>query len=397
MTRNLIYRILQHRGLQVLLLLGGYFSVADTLPLGVHQGFYALSLTLKDLLLWVMPLCVCVYIAHTIQSFKKQAPLLILTMVVFEAVSNMSSVWYGFSCAHVVADSLPVFNLQTDAVSFSPLWRLPLLPPPWWAADRGVMVGVILGCLNGFYPVQRMINALQHTKNIIDWTLVHFFGKCIPLFVLGFCVHMHQTHLLDHVWGQYSFFIGCLLISLAFYLSFLFLIGAGGHLKTMMRHIRNLLPAGGLALTSGSSLSVMPWTIAGVEKNLVNPELAKAVIPATTNIQQIGDCIAQSFFCFLIYRHFFGINPDLATWASFSVVFVLARFATAAVLGGAIFLMLPIYELYLGFTPDMIALILAFNVILDPFITSANVLANGALCAFFERVWGRVVRISSFV
>jgi Na+/H+-dicarboxylate symporter len=35
----------------------------------------------------------------------------------------------------------------------------------------------------------------------------------------------------------------------------------------------------------------------------------------------------------------------------------------------------------------MIALILALNVILDPLVTSCNVLANGALCRTFERVW----------
>ena len=131
----------------------------------------------------------------------------------------------------------------------------------------------------------------------------------------------------------------------------------------------------------------MPWTIGGAAKNLQDPELAKAVIPATTNIQQIGDCIANTFLCFIIYRNFFGHNPDLMTWVSFSLVFILARFATAAILGGTIFVMLPIYESYLGFNAEMIALILAFNVILDPIITSSNVLANGALCRVFEKVW----------
>lgn len=72
---------------------------------------------------------------------------------------------------------------------------------------------------------------------------------------------------------------------------------------------------------------------------------------------------------------------------SFSLIFVLARFATAAILGGAIFIMLPIYEAYLGFNAEMIAIILAFNVVLDPLVTSCNVIANGALCRIFEKVW----------
>ena len=51
------------------------------------------------------------------------------------------------------------------------------------------------------------------------------------------------------------------------------------------------------------------------------------------------------------------------------------------------FIMIPIYEAYLSFTPEMIALIIAFNIFLDPIVTTANVMANGALCKIFENIW----------
>ena len=184
-----------------------------------------------------------------------------------------------------------------------------------------------------------------------------------------------------------------LLVSLVLYIAFLFFLGSGRSLSTFSRSIKNLLPAAGVALGSGCSLSTLPWTIEGTSKNLNDPSLAKAVIPASTNIQQIGDCLTQAFLCCLIYTHFNGHPPSLATWSAFTTVFVLARFATAAVLGGAIFIMLPIYEAYLHFTPEMIAIILAFNAILDPIITSSNVISNGALCRVFEKMWNLCTQI----
>ena len=51
--------------------------------------------------------------------------------------------------------------------------------------------------------------------------------------------------------------------------------------------------------------------------------------------------------------------------------------------------MLPIYETYLNFNTEMIAIILALNVVLDPIVTSCNVVANGALCRVFEVVWNK--------
>jgi Na+/H+-dicarboxylate symporter len=164
-------------------------------------------------------------------------------------------------------------------------------------------------------------------------------------------------------------------------------LGNRFHPRNAFSDFKNMVPAGVIAFTSGCSLSTMPVTMEGVAKNLKDPSLANALIPATTNIQQIGDCLANSLLCFWIYKSSFCVAPSFATWASFSIVFVLARFTTVAVLGGAIFIMIPIYKHYLNFNDDMVAIIIAFNVILDPIITSSNVLANGALAKVFENVW----------
>ncbi|MCE3231219.1 MAG: hypothetical protein K0R52_1147 [Alphaproteobacteria bacterium] len=384
---------LQQRGFQTVLILTVYVLTAGFLPYGVHQGFYTVSLFLKDVLMWGMPLTVGFFIAHTVTSFERRAPLLVLTLLIFETVSNFSSVWYAFGSATFAADYLPLIKATTLERHFQPLWRIPLSRPEWWSAEKGALAGLIVGCLAAFSQGTYLKPFLEKGKTIVEWMLTRGFSRLIPLFVLGFTAHMVQTKLLDHVVAHYAVLVLWLTIFLILYIVFLFVLSAGLSGHRMVIHIKNLLPAGGMAFTSGCSLSTMPWTIEGSARNLQNPLFAKLIIPATTNIQQIGDCIAQAFLCFLIYRHFYGQNPELVMWALFSGVFVLARFATAAVLGGAIFIMLPIYETYLHFTPEMIAIILALNVVLDPVITSCNVMANGALCRVFEKVWVVAQRI----
>lgn len=382
-----VFKTLKHRSVQVFLVLFFYLTFAHTLPEVAHQFFYTLSLLIKDLLIWIMPLTVGLFIAYAVGSFERKALLFVLTLLLFEGISNLTSVWYGYGCATLIADQLTTLDASTLSSDFTALWRLPLNKPAWWAADKGVAVGLVLGCINAFSQKSALSTLIAQGKGIVEWILTRVFARLIPLFILGFAAQMFQTDLLSQVFTQYTLLVLWLLSFLAVYVFALFFIGAGPSYKNIITNIKNLLPAWGIALTSGCSLSTMPWTIKGTEKNLKKPHLAQAIIPATTNIQQVGDCIANTFLCFLIYRHFFGENPDLATWAQFSVIFVLARFATAAVLGGAIFLMLPIYESQLSFNPEMIAIILALNVLLDPLITSTNVIANGALCRVFEKVW----------
>lgn len=380
--------LFKYRGLQVILIVAIYLLCAKHLPLFWHQAFFTFSIFIKDLLMWLLPLTVGLFIAHAIGSFKHRAPLFILTLILFETVSNFSSVWYAYFGGHLSVNSLPALKTTVMNASLDPLWRIPFTRPFWWSADKGALLGLLLG----FAASRKLVfqKFIESGKQSAQWILTNVFSRLIPLFVLGFVARMYQMNLFSHMMRHYSLLLVWLMALICLYILVIFWIGAG--LRGIPNAIKNLLPAGGIAFTSGCSISTMPWTIEGASKNLESPDLAKAVIPATTNIQQIGDCLTNTFLCFLLYTHFFGHTPEFSTWLIFSGVFVLARFATAAVLGGAIFIMLPIYESYLSFTAEMTAIILAFNVILDPLVTSANVMANGALCRVFERVWSRVTK-----
>lgn len=383
--------MLKNRAFQVLLAVTLYLICASLLPEAAHRGLYTFSLFIKDILVWLLPVTVGLFIAQTICSFHHRAPLFILAIVLFEGLSNFSSVWFALGGGHIAADFLPPIRMPAIDLDFSPLWRLPLVKPQWWSADKGTLCGVLVGLLAIALKQTLLKEWIAKGKETAQWILTKIFSRLIPLFILGFVARMHQTAILNHIFAHYSVLLIWMLVILAAYLFLLFLIGSNGSLKGALQCLKNLSPAGAIAFTSGCSLSTMPWTIEGTGKNLQDPDFAKAVIPATTNIQQIGDCIINTFLCFLIYNHFYGHPPDLAALASFSVMFVLARFTTAAVIGGAIFIMLPIYETYLSFSPEMIAIILAFNVILDPIVTSSNVMANGALCRIFEKVWIRFI------
>lgn len=381
---------LKQRSIQVFIVLILYTLFASQISVTTNQSFYTVSLFIKDILLWVMPLTVGFFIAHTVQSFERRAPVFVIILLLFEACSNFTSVWYAFGSAHSVADYLPALQSASIENDFKPLWRLPFARPSWWSADKGALIGLILGWIAAFSSGTLLSRCITFGKTGVEWLLTRVFSRLIPLFILGFVAQMYQTKLLTHVFSYYTIIVMWLALFLALYLVFLFALGAGGSLSRTITNMKNLLPAGGIAITSACSLSTMPWTIEGASKTLQNPDLAKALIPATTNIQQIGDCIANAFLCFLIYKNFYGTAPDFMTWLHFSVIFTLARYATAAVQGGAIFIMLPLYETYLDFNSEMIALILALNVVLDPLITCCNVLANGALCRTFERVWNQV-------
>ncbi len=389
---NKILTIIANRVIQTIVILGSYIYLADSLELHTHKQFYTISLLIKEILLWLMPITICMFAANTVRSFGNKAFMFIVIMVIFETCSNFSCIWYSYIAATLISGANQTFDSSSLKEGFDALWSIPIKRPGWYTADKGMFIGLIFGIGSTLTESPSVHRSITKSYKFMHWLLTKVFARLTPIFILGFVAKMYNLNLLNYIMSYYSNLIAWIVFFLVIYILFLFALGSGGSLMKMISDIKNLLPAGAVAITSGCSLSTMPWTIKGAGKNLDNKDFASAVIPATTNIQQIGDCIINSFLCFLIYKNFYGANPDLVTWLQFSVIFVLARFVTAAVIGGAIFIMLPIYETYLHFNSEMIAIILALNVVLDPLVTSFNVVANGALCRVFEIVWNKALK-----
>ncbi len=378
-----------NRTFQIFIITALYLIFIPYLPEKTNSLLYTISLCIKDILLWMLPITVSLFIAHAISSFEKTALLFVIILFLFEAISNSLSVAYG--AGHLLHSTIDPIQPSALLDSFSALWRIPFTKPSWWSADKGTFLGILIGLISASKN-SNLKNFVSQGKQIVEKILTSFFAKLIPLFILGFIARLNSTHLLSQIYSQYAPLLLELIVLLVVYIGLLFFLGKGAKVPSFGQRIKNLIPAASMSFSSGCSLSTMPWTIEGTAKNLENPPLAKAIIPATTNIQQIGDCIINTFLCFLIYYQFYDHPPSFSIWLSFSLIFVLARFATAAVIGGAIFVMLPVYETYLHFTPEMIAIILAFNVILDPLVTCSNVVANAALCRIFEKTWNAIKR-----
>lgn len=378
------------RSVQAIIVVLIYSLIAQYLPHDLHRLLYTISLLIKDLIILIMPITVFAFIAHTISSFRSKAIIFILVLISFEMISNFSSVWYAIISADSLSSSFKSLDIIKLDSEFTPLWRLELEKPWWWGADKGSALGLLLGLIIGMYHNLSLKAGLEVLKITMEFILTRIFARFIPIFVLGFVAQIYKTGMLKHMAAHYGLLVLYLLFFMYCYIFVIFLIGARFKFVKALTHIKNLLTAWSISLTTGCSLSTMPWTIKGAAMNLDNPDLAKALIPATTNIQQIGDCIMNTFICVLIYNHFYGHFPDTEVLIKFSLVFVVARLATAAVLGGAIFIMIPIYQEYLSFTNEMIAIVFALNVILDPIVTSSNVIANGGLARVFEIVWSKI-------
>jgi hypothetical protein len=373
--------------LRLLIALSLFALLASYLPRWGLTLLFSSSCLIKDLLFWVMPAMVAVFVASALAPFGKRTPLLLLCLALFEALSNGVSTLLALGAGLLAA--APAELPQSPADGLEAWFRLAGLRPAWWSAQLGVAVGVAVGALVAMGPLRLLALPLQRARQLAQEGLARWFLPVVPLFVVGFTADLWVRGVLGMVAGPFVSILFWLLAGLLAYLAFLFGLGARFQPARWWRAWVGCLPSGALAATSMSSVATLPVTLAAAEQNLRNPLLARLLIPATVNIQMPGDCFANVFLALAVMPAFGVPLPSASMLFWFMGGFILSRFAAAGVTGGAILLMLPLYEQYLGFTSEMCSLMIALNLLLDPVITSANVMGNGALAMVFERFFGR--------
>ena len=352
------------------------------------EALFTCSSLMRDLLLVALPPALTIFIATALAPLGLRASFLVLALIGFELISNSASVGCAFLaslCQPLSLHAPPV--LQNGLESWM---RLRPYLPGWWSPQVGVLLGLFCGFLMVLGPLKSFEKSFQKARQLYHLGLRRFFSPLLPLFVAGFfadlCIQASGGIFLQ----VFSSSLLSLLVWLSLYVMLLFGVATLFRPSDWWRVLRNCLPSGLMAATSMCSVATLPTTLAAAEKNLRNPKLAQFLIPSTVNVQMPGDCFVNIFLAFTMLPIFQLPLPPPMELASFAIAFVLARFAAVgSPTGGALFLMLPLYEQYLHFTPEMLSLMIGFNALLDPVVTSANVMGNGALALLFERLFGR--------
>jgi Na+/H+-dicarboxylate symporter len=368
----------------------GIFAFAllfgNILPQTIQSFFYAISLTLKSILLFVLPVVIFSCLFSCLLAFRgKKAIGFMLGLFAIVCISNFLStlIAYAISRLELVALNL---TLQENAIiteGLRPLWEFEL--PTWIPNDYALYLGFIFGSFFSFFPTPRVYKISNYAKYAVTLFLEKGFITVLPLFALGFILKMQYDGTLSQIIESYLLLLIIIVGIYTLYLLFLFGLAANFKLNRWLEYLKNVFPVGLMGFSTMSSLATMPVTLKAAERNTNNMDIARAVIPATVNIHMIGVSIAIPLMALTILLGFGQTLPSFAAYCLFGLKFVIAQLAIAAVPGGAILVMIPLLETQLGFTGEMSALITALYILFDPAVTISNVLGNSALVIFISK------------
>ena len=361
-----------------LILLFGHY-----LPESIQSIIYATSLTIKSLIVFLLPLVIFGLLFRVSVSLAENATKIILLILGALTVSNYTATFL----VHYAGELVYHFNLSVvvpdESKMLKPAWELGL--PKWIANSTAMFLGLGFGILGGM-KARVLSHQVSHQLEKLIQAILSSFTYLIPFFVAGFILKMQYEGVIHMMLHDYSKIMGVVVACQVGYITLLYLIVNRFNIPATITSIKNMIPAAIAAFSSMSSAATMPLTIIATEKNTRHVEVARSVVPATVNVHLLGDCIGIPIFAYAMLKNFGMAEPSLLVYATFALYFVLLKFTVAAIPGGGIIVMLPILETYFGFNAQMLSIIMSVYILFDPIMTCANVMGNGALAMIIDKI-----------
>ena len=322
----------------LLLLIVSTVFMTPYMTLEVKQGFYAVSLTMKHLIVFVLPLIIFALLFKTAVMLSSKATKIIGLILILVCCSNfISTMLSHFLGSWVYSFDLNMIKPNTLS-GLAPLWHADI--PALISNDKAMFSSIILGIfLPKVYPKQTM-NIAKHIEVIIE-KILKGTVLIVPLFIVGFIVKLQHDGVIGVIIKDYATIFTIIALAQYGYILLLYFIISKGCVQKFINHVKGMLPAVMCGFSTMSSAASMPLTIMGVETDAKSKDLARSVVPATVNIHLIGDCFAIPIFAYAVLKSFGVAEPSFYSYLIFAFYFMLAKFSVAAIPGGASLLCCP--------------------------------------------------------
>lgn len=337
---------------------------------------------------FIIPLIIIGLVAPGIAELGKNAGRLLWITVALAYGSTLISGFFSYSVSSTV---FPNFIQSGSVADLSSMTKNAVEPyftiemPPLMEVMTALILAFVLGLGLAAVKGDTFKNILIEFRDLVNMLIAKAIIPLFSIYIFGIfmkiCVESEIGFIL-------SIFLKVILIIFAMtavLLLFQFCVAGIVAKKNPLRCLVNMLPAYVTALGTQSSAATIPVTLAQAKKNGVNGDIAGFTVPLCATIHLAGS-ILKIVACSYAIVLMNGMTLGLGTYAGFICMLGIVMVAAPGVPGGAIMAALGVLSSILGFTQDMLGLMIALYIAMDSFGTACNVTGDGAIALIVNAI-----------
>lgn len=360
--------------------------IGPLLPEAVQSFLYAISLTLKESLIFALPFIVFSLILTSIVHLKQGAIRLILLLIPLMCLSNFIASWLAYFAGNAILQQASISVVtELTTKTLEPTWDLSF--PSIISTKYAMLLAMGIGLICSFYFAAQGQKIATVLNKITVFILNKLVIPLLPLMILGFVIKMQYEDIFTELMSNYAYIFSMIALLQICYIIPWYIVLAKFKSSIWLTYLKNMVPPFITGFSTLSSAASMPFTLIATRKNVHDPDIVNFVIPSTVNFHLIGDCLAMPIFSMALMMSFGYPLPTLSQYFVFSLYYMVARFSAAAIPGGGAIVIWPLLISQFGFTADMLALTHTLNLVFDPMITAMNIMGNGAFAILFNKIY----------
>ena len=360
--------------------------------------FATFGMLFNQLLGFAIPLIILGFIAPGIGSIGRGAGKMLGKAV---AIAYVSTILAGFMALIVASLLYPhILNGSTAAAVTNPsaslvkpygvtvdangTENLPFTLPPIMSVTTALIFAFLLGLGMAGLSSTRMYDLAEDFRSIIEKFLSYVIIPLLPVYILSVFANMTYAGQVQHILRVFGkVFVMVLVLHWVF---LLLLYGVAGLVRKRnpFTFLKRMMPAYVTALGTQSSAATIPVTLRSAKEAGVHSRIADFAIPLNANIHLAGSMITITSCSAAVSTMVQGHVPRFSSMIPLILVLGVMMVAAPGVPGGAVMTAVGALQSMLGFSPTMIALIIALHLAQDSFGTATNVTGDGALAAILE-------------
>jgi len=359
------------------------------LPEALNRIFTTFNAFFGQFLNFAIPLIIVGLIMPAIADLGKGAGKLLLLTA---AIAYGSTLFSGFMTYFTTSSIFPqllashvnkVAQIADAGRELTPYFSITI--PPLLDVMSSLVLAFVIGIGLSYQEKSSLKLVVKDFQKIIMQLIENVIVPLLPLFILGIFANMSFS---GQVFSILSVFISIIGVIFALHILLLLLqYTIAGLLtkKNPLKLLATMMPAYFTALGTQSSAATIPVTLEQTLKNGVSDKIAGFVIPLCATIHLSGS-IMKITACALALMVLFGMPFGFALFSGFIFVLGIAMIAAPGVPGGAIMAAVGILQSMLGFSEEMIGLMIALYIAMDSFGTACNVTGDGAIAIVLNKV-----------
>lgn len=364
--------------------LGAAFGLI--VPEVLMRLFKTFNVLFAQLLKFIVPLLVLGLVTPAIYGLGKGAGKMLMIVVGVAYVSTVCAGLFAYGSATAfLPNILQVGDLSADAAqakSFEPYIDLKIKPlcDILTALCLSFMIGVCCIYIKG----DTLRRWFDEFGEVVKMTIEKAIIPLMPFYIFTMMCEMSAAGKLAVVVGT-----GAKVIATGVVLSILYLViqyAVAGAIagKNPLKCLYNMLPAYLTGFSICSSSAVIPVTQKCTIKNGVSEEVTNFVVPLCSNVHMCGSVIKLATTAVAV-AFMMGTPISFPVFLKFVLMLAVATVASPGVMSGVLMASVGFLESMLGFTPEMVALLMAIYLALDGYGPACNVTGDGAIALGVDR------------